>query len=169
MKIVIMGYRGSGKSTLARNLGEALGLPVLHLDAVHWTPGWVGRPTAESAAIVADFLDSHDSWIIDGDYGKLHRDRRLREADRILLLRLPPLRCLYRVLKRKHRYKNETRPDMGEGCPEKVDLAFAKWVLWEGRDKKRAAFFDSLPEKYPGKVTNLRSQKQIDAWLEAQR
>ena len=169
MKIVLMGYSGSGKSTLARKLGEQYALPVLHLDAVHWTPGWVGRPVEQSREIVAQFLDSHQGWIIDGDYSKLHRERRLQEADRILLLQLPRLHCLYRVLKRKHRYKSETRPDMGEGCPEKVDWEFVKWVLWQGRGKKRAAFFADLDRRFPGKVTVLRSQKQIDSWLAAQK
>ena len=169
MKIVLMGYSGSGKSTLARKLGEQYRLPVLHLDAVHWTPGWVGRPVEQSREIVAQFLDSHEGWIIDGDYSKLHRERRLQEADRILLLQLPRLVCLYRVLRRKLAYQNTVRPDMGAGCPEKLDWEFVKWVLWQGRTRQRAAFFRDLDRRFPGKVTVLRSQKQIDAWLAAQK
>ena len=44
MKIAILGTSGSGKSTLAKRLGEAYGLPVLHMDTVHFLPGWVERP-----------------------------------------------------------------------------------------------------------------------------
>ena len=40
MKIVVNGYSGSGKSTLAGRLGELYQIPVLHLDTVHWLPGW---------------------------------------------------------------------------------------------------------------------------------
>ena len=40
MKIVVNGYSGSGKSTLARRLGKLYQIPVLHLDTVHWLPGW---------------------------------------------------------------------------------------------------------------------------------
>ena len=43
MKIAVTGYSGAGKSTLARTLGERLGCPVLHLDTVQFTPGWVER------------------------------------------------------------------------------------------------------------------------------
>ena len=39
MKIAILGTSGSGKSTLAKRLGERYGLPVLHMDTVHFLPG----------------------------------------------------------------------------------------------------------------------------------
>ena len=46
-RIAIIGPGGAGKSTLARRLGERLGLPVIHLDAEHWRPGWVETPADE--------------------------------------------------------------------------------------------------------------------------
>ena len=49
MKIAVLGYSGSGKSTLARKLGELYGVPVLHLDAVQFLPGWRERPHAGKA------------------------------------------------------------------------------------------------------------------------
>ena len=56
MKIAILGTSGSGKSTLAKRLGERYSLPVLHMDTVHFLPGWVERPFAEEEAIVRQFL-----------------------------------------------------------------------------------------------------------------
>lgn len=38
-RITVMGPPGSGKSTLARMLGERLGLPVWHADALFHGPG----------------------------------------------------------------------------------------------------------------------------------
>ena len=40
MKLAVMGYSGAGKSTLAQELGRRYGCPVLHLDQVHFLPGW---------------------------------------------------------------------------------------------------------------------------------
>ena len=71
MKIAILGTSGSGKSTLAKRLGERYGLPVLHMDTVHFLPGWVERPFAEEEAIVRQFLDENaGGWVIDGNYSK---------------------------------------------------------------------------------------------------
>ena len=62
MRIAVIGYSGSGKSTLAARLGAAYGVPVLHLDSVHWLPGWVERPREEEKALVRAFLDQNASW-----------------------------------------------------------------------------------------------------------
>ena len=87
MKIAILGTSGSGKSTLAKRLGERYGLPVLHMDTVHFLPGWVERPFAEEEAIVRQFLDENaGGWVIDGNYSKTCYARRLEEADKIIVL-----------------------------------------------------------------------------------
>ena len=56
MKIAILGTSGSGKSTLAKQLGEQYSAPVLHLDAVHFLPGWVERTPEEEKTILSRFL-----------------------------------------------------------------------------------------------------------------
>ena len=43
MKISIIGYSGSGKSTLAKNLSKHYGIPVLHMDSVHFLENWKER------------------------------------------------------------------------------------------------------------------------------
>ena len=80
MKIAILGTSGSGKSTLAKRLGERYGLPVLHMDTVHFLPGWVERPFAEEEAMVRQFLDENaGGWVIDGNYSKTCYARRLKK------------------------------------------------------------------------------------------
>ena len=93
MKIMVIGYSGSGKSTLARYLGKKYQTPVLHLDHIFWLPGWKERPREEMKKIVTRFLDSHTSWIIDGNYRKTEYERRLAEADRIICRSIAFLVC----------------------------------------------------------------------------
>jgi adenylate kinase family enzyme len=40
MRLWIVGPPGSGKSILADRLGALLSCPVVHLDEIHWLPGW---------------------------------------------------------------------------------------------------------------------------------
>ena len=85
MKISVLGYSGSGKSTLAKFLGEKYHADVLHFDAIHWLPGWQQNTPEEKLRLTAEFLDSHDSWVIDGNYSKYYLERRLEESDKIIM------------------------------------------------------------------------------------
>ena len=79
MKIAVNGYSGSGKSTLARRLGELYQIPVLHLDTVHWLPGWEEKAEEQERSEVRAFMDRNASWSLteitgswsmNGDYRK---------------------------------------------------------------------------------------------------
>lgn len=167
MKIAILGYSGSGKSTLAQALGARFDLPVLHLDRVHWAANWTERDDAEKERIVRGFMDQNDAWVIDGNYGNLLRARRLEEADTIILLLFDRASCLWRVTKRYFRYRGLSRPDMGEGCTEKLDAEFVRWVLWRGRSRKKRQSYVTILAQYPEKTLVLRTQRQIDRYLDS--
>ena len=164
MKIAIIGHSGAGKSTLAARLGQLYRLPVLHLDRVFWREGWVQREHEQTLAAVERFLDEHrqGGWVIDGTYGKLHFDRRMAEADLILFLDFAPLACLQRVTARYWQYAGRTRPDLADGCPEKLDAEFLRWVLYKGRAPQKLERFRLVQRWYPHKLVTLRSQRQID-------
>src|SRR4051812_22129729 len=67
-RVLVIGSGGAGKSTFARSLAERLGLPLIHLDALYWRPGWVETPKEEWAREVRRLL-SADRWVMDGNYG----------------------------------------------------------------------------------------------------
>lgn len=165
MKIAVVGFAGSGKSTLARELGEICHAPVLHLDSVHFLPNWVERDPAEERRMVEDFLDSHSSWIIDGNYRKLCYERRLAEADAIWILLFDRATRLLRVCRRYRQYRGKTRPDMAEGCSEKLDGAFVRWVLWDGCTPEKDERMRDIVRQYPKKAHLFTYQKQLDAAL----
>lgn len=169
MKIAILGYSGSGKSTLAKRLGDLYGLPVLHLDTVEFLPNWEKRGLSEKQRIVADFMRGNDGWVIDGNYSKLFREERLEQADMIVMLLFDRFSCLRRAIKRYCTFKGRTRPDIGDGCNEKLDAEFIWWILHDGRTKSRKAGYKAIREKYPDKVTVLKNQRQLDEFLEYQK
>jgi len=62
-RIAIIGPGGAGKSTLARQIGAALSLPVIHLDAHYWHEGWMETPKEVWEQTVPDsFRARHGSW-----------------------------------------------------------------------------------------------------------
>src|SRR5947209_9630130 len=125
-RVLVIGSGGAGKSTFARRLGKLLDLQVIHLDVNYWKPGWVETPKDEWRRKVEE-LAKGDAWIIDGNYsGTL--DMRLAACDTVVFLDLPRTVCIRRVLKRVLTYRDGTRPDMAEGCTEKFDFEFLRWI-----------------------------------------
>lgn len=163
MKIAILGYSGSGKSTLARQLGGRYGAPVLFLDTVHFLPGWVERDDGEARAMVDRFMQN-DSWVIDGNYGNLRQAERLAQADVILILLLPRAVCFFRAWKRFFQNRHRARPSMAEGCPEKIDLEFLRWILWEGRSAGKRRRYRQIAAAYPGKTVVMKNRRAVDAY-----
>jgi len=126
-KILILGNPGSGKSTLAVKLGEILGYPVIHLDKLHWQPGWV-MPDDEYWESLQPEIVNGETWIIDGNYNRT-LEMRLPYADAILYHNYSTALSLWRIIKRLVLNYGRNRPDMGDGCPEKFDVTFIKFTL----------------------------------------
>lgn len=160
-RVLIIGSPGSGKSTLARNLARRTGLPLYHLDRMHWLPGWVERDKDEGKAELAGVL-TQDRWIIDGNYGSL-LPMRLERADTVIWLDYPTHLCLWRVLKRWWQYRGTNRPDMTEGCPENLNLDFLLYVLsfkhnWRMRNAEALKGFQ-------GRVIRFSNPRETNSWL----
>lgn len=159
-RVMIMGCSGSGKSTLSARLGEILNLPVIHLDKHYWRPNWVSTPDEEWYRIAQE-LTMKDKWIIDGNYSGT-MDIRVKRADLIIYLDMPRWLCLYRVIKRRIMFHKKTRPDVHEGCPEKIDLEFLQWV-WNFRRKNRKSILDKLElVKNEKKIIIVNKPRQVD-------
>ncbi|RUS45827.1 DNA topology modulation protein [Cohnella sp. AR92] len=163
-RIAVIGSAGSGKSTLSQRLGELLSLPVVHLDRHYWRPDWVATPNDEWDDFVA-VTSRQPRWIMDGNYSRtLHI--RIRHADTIVFLDMPTLLCVYRVLKRRVQYSGKTRPDLNEGCPEKLDWAFLKWV-WNYKKRSRSKIVEQLEQARGSKrVFILKSRREVRQFIE---
>lgn len=162
-RVLVIGSGGAGKSTFARRLGERLRLPVIHLDRLYWQPGWVEPPKDEWRRQVEE-LCAEEFWIMDGNYsGTL--DVRLAACDTAIFLDLPRVLCVWRVLKRTLMYRYRRRPDMAEGCREKLNVEFLLWV-WNYRKRSRPKVLKRLAEHVDGKeIYILRSAAEVERFL----
>jgi adenylate kinase family enzyme len=158
-KIAVIGSGGSGKSTLSRKLGDLLNLPVYHLDALNWKPGWVPTPREEWDTLQKELI-KQDEWIIDGNYNRT-LDIRLEEADTVIFFDLSRWVTMYRIFKRRLMYHGKTRPDLDEGCPERLDWQFIRWV-WNFRRDQRPKIVEKL-QKYSATKRIILLQKAYDA------
>jgi len=135
-RILILGPSGSGKSTLARRIGQHLGLPVVHLDAIYWNPGWVPTEIARFRDRIAEAA-ARDIWVMDGNY-TTHLDLRLARAEAVIWLDLPRYVYFPRTVWRMIRNYGRERGDVGPGCPERFELSFFRDWVWTYSTRSRA-------------------------------
>jgi adenylate kinase family enzyme len=165
-RIMIVGQPGSGKSTLARRLGARTGLPVVHIDQIHWQAGWIERPRAEKTRL-CHAVEAQEAWIFEGGHSVTWPNRMAR-ADLVIWLDIPVSLRFWRVFKRTLLHWGQNRPDLPEGCPEgfsRETLPFWRYI-WRtriiGRDNI-ARLIAKVPEGKP--VVHLRGQGDIARFL----
>ncbi len=71
---MVIGAPGSGKSTLAREIGARTGLPVVHIDQMHWQSGWVQRPRPQAIAMARQAA-AGESWVFEGGLSEAWAER----------------------------------------------------------------------------------------------
>jgi adenylate kinase family enzyme len=135
-RIVILGPSGAGKSTLARRIGERVGLPVVHLDALYWNAGWVPTEVGQFRERIAEAA-AGDAWVIEGNYTR-HLDLRLPRAQAVIWLDLPRYVYFPRSVWRSIRNLGRERSDVGRGCPERFELSFFRDWVWTYPTRSRA-------------------------------
>lgn len=161
-RILIIGCGGAGKSTLARQLGELTGLPVVHLDKLFWHPGWVESTKEEIDAKITAALDE-PQWIMDGNYNRT-LPLRIQKCDTVIYLDFSRFACLMGVAKRVLTTYGTVRPDMAEGCPERFDLDFLKWV-WNFNKNKREQYYRLLNEAEGVETIVLKDRRAVRKFL----
>ena len=162
-RVMVIGSPGAGKSTLARRLAALTELPLYHLDAEYWLPGWTEREPDEWLNKLA-LIVAGDRWIIDGNYGG-SLAVRIARADTVIHLDYSTARCLWRAMKRIVTTFGTVRADSAAGCPEQFDPAFIAYIATFRRHKR--AKIVRLLDRFDGTV--IRFTRPVDAarWLGA--
>ena len=164
-RVLIVGSGGAGKSTLAGQLAKRMGLPLIHLDSLYWQPGWIEPPPEEWTEIVEQLLEG-EQWIMDGNYGAT-MEKRLAACDTVIFLDVPRAICLSRVIRRRIRFHNRARPDMPQGCPERLTWEFIRWI-WDYPAARRPKILQRLKAIRPDqRAIVLRSSMQVREFLQS--
>ena len=114
-KIVIFGNSGSGKSTLAHEPCAEEKLAHLDLDGIAWKPGMPPerRSLEDSGRDIADFTESHLSWVIEGCYSDLLA-LVIPQATELIFLDLSVEDCIANARQRPwepHKYATKAAQD----------------------------------------------------------
>lgn len=161
-RIMVIGSCGSGKTTFTMQLNKKITIPVIHLDKEYWQSGWVETPKELWREKQRKLLLGN-CWIVDGNYsGSL--DIRLEKADTVIFLDYNRYLCIYRVLKRWISNIGKVRVDMADGCVEKIDLPFIKFV-WRFPIDSRNKIIDKLKEYNDVNIITFRKPKEAKLFL----
>ena len=162
-RILVIGCAGAGKTTFALRLGQKLELPVHHLDRLWWLPGWQAESRERFDARLAAIMQG-EAWIIDGNYPRT-LPARLARADTVFVLDYSRWRCLLRALARNLRFHGRVRPDMGDGCPERMERDFLRHIWNFRRDTQPR--LDAALAGFDGRIVILKTPVETDVWLAA--
>ncbi len=163
-KVLVIGSGGAGKSTFAVRLHQATNIELIHLDKLYWKSNWV-EPSKNDWKKTIENLLKKDSWIMDGNYGGTFA-MRFAACDTVIFLDLPRAICVWRAFKRFLFYKKKTRPDMAEGCDEKFDAEFFKWI-WNYLTRAKPKV-ELLLERFQNTKTviRLQSKNEVEGFLQ---
>jgi adenylate kinase family enzyme len=162
-RVLVIGSGGAGKTRFARRLGEITGLPVVHLDSLYWSPGWV-EPDKDAWKRQVQRLIGRERWILDGNYGGT-LDLRLAACDTVIFLDLPRVVCLWRVVRRSMAHGGRARADLPDGCPERLSAEFLWWV-WSYPGRRRSKILARLRSLRPDqRAVVLTSTASVERYL----
>jgi adenylate kinase family enzyme len=139
-RVLVMGSSGSGKSTFARRLSEITGIPFVSLDALYWKPGWVASDKAEFRERLTE-VALQPRWIMDGNFPSHLVELRRDACDTVIWFDLPRRSCMFGIMRRIAGSYGKVRPEMAEGCPERIDFEFFRYV-WTYRRQQRPKLLD---------------------------
>ena len=162
-RILIIGCPGSGKSTLARTLKDKLGLPVIHLDQLWWQKNWEHVSRDEFDARL-DMALRMDRWIMDGNFNRT-LPQRIEKCDTIIYLDFDRWECLWGMFQRVMSNYGKVRPDMAEGCAERFDWDFIKYI-WNFNRENRVKNDTYLAQARHAEKIVLKNRREVRAFLE---
>ena len=92
-------------------------------------------------------------------------DVRFAAADTIIFLDVSTFTCLVGAFQRFLRFHGRSRPDVTEGCPERLEREYLTWI-WRYRRDRRPRILQKLNElKDEKRVVILTSRHEVREFL----
>lgn len=164
-RVTILGGAGAGKSRLAREIGVALGLPVIHLDRLVYAPGWRRRDMASVCADLEPSLAT-GAWVVDGIYRETS-PLVLPRAELVIWLDQPAWLRLWRSWRKTQIRRNAPRADRPDGCDERFGWRYLLAILSFGT---LSPTLGARLEDLAGQpVLRLSGDRAVNEWLRSVR
>lgn len=160
-RILITGCSGAGKTTLARGLSRKFNLPLIHLDQHFWQPNWE-KPNMDEWYKKVEKMALEEKWIMEGNYASTF-EVRFRRATMLIHFDIPRLLCLYRCIKRRMLTGRKVRSDMAEGCIERFELNFYKYI-WSYPLEHNPIVYEAREKYFNGDFVILKSPSDVVAF-----
>jgi adenylate kinase family enzyme len=164
-RILVVGCSGGGKSTLSQKLAGNFGLRYISMDReIFWLPGWQARARHEQRQRIAAII-TEERWLMDGSNPSSF-DMRLPRSHIVLWVRMPRWLCLWGAVSRAIKGYGKARLEMAEGCPERIDIDFLRYI-WNF-ERRHAPIFEQNFALYGPDVPvfQLKSRKQFRRLLD---
>ncbi len=87
---------------------------------------------------------------------------RFAACDTVIFLDMPRLLCLWRIIKRWFQFHGQTRPDMAEGCNEKLALELIKYALNYPITRRRVILERQSALHEDKQIVVLKSRGQVE-------
>jgi len=166
-RVNVVGTSAAGKSQLAAALADALGVPHVELDALHWEPNWTEVAPEVMRERVREAI-AGDGWVVDGNYAVV-RDLVWARAEAIVWLDLPLRTILWRFLVRTTR-RMARREELWGGNRERLRTHLCSrdslllWILTTYHRRRR-----EYPKRLAARpdliAVRLRSAREAREWL----
>jgi adenylate kinase family enzyme len=93
-------------------------------------------------------------------------DIRLAKCDTIIWLDYSRWACLWGMLQRALRNRGKTRPDMAEGCPERLNWEFVKYI-WNFNRNNRNMNYTWIAQAKHARAVILKNRREAKAFLDS--